>query len=103
MLSQSVPSRFSSKTRDCDSHSLPIKTKLFNHTLLDKGRLGAGIKETSDNLLQPLDPHRTAGTVCRITFSPELTAMELATMEDDEGGVVDEDGGSEDFELASSG
>ena len=62
-----------------------------------------GSKKHLATFLQPLDPQRTAGTVCRITFPPELTAMELATMEDDEGGVADEDGGSEDFELASSG
>ena len=32
-----------------------------------------------------------------------MTAMEVATMEDKEGGAADEDLDSEDFDLASSG
>ena len=35
-----------------------------------------------------------AGTVCRITFPPELTATEFALTEDDTGGLDDEDGNS---------
>lgn len=62
-----------------------------------------GSKKHLTTFLQPLDPQKTAGTVCRITFPRELTAMELVTMEDKEGGAADEDLDSEDFDLASSG
>lgn len=46
-----------------------------------------GSKKHLTTFLQPLDPQKTAGTVCRITFPRELTAMELVTMEDKEGGA----------------
>ena len=65
--------------------------------------MGTGIKETFDNFFATIGSTKTAETVCRITLPRELTAMEVATMEDKEGGAADEDLDSEDFDLASSG
>ena len=53
-----------------------------------------GSKKHLTTFEHPLDPHKIAGTVCRITFPTELTATEFAMTEDDTGGRDDEDGNS---------